>query len=415
MLRSRPPPRGRLRLLTAGTLAEQHCPDGSHYSGTGGSNLQILNVQTNDTGGYFAIATNIGGSATSSVATVSVLLPPSITSQPANQAQTQGSSAVLLAAVAGSPPLSYEWLYNGNPLADGGQISGATTTTSPFRTFNLPTVAFMPCPSQIRSDLRQAARRYSPCSPLRRLLCKPTNQITLQGSNVLLSTAAIGSQPIGYRWFFTNAPLSDDTRISGSGTASLVITNAQTNDAGGYFVIATNAYGAATSSIANLSILLPVVIAQQPSNQTWAVGSTFALNVAADGTGPFGYQWYFNNAPLTDNTRISGSTTSSLTVSNAQTSDTGSYKAVVTNLLSSATSATASVSVLVPPRHHFAAERPINAAGLSRDLQRFRFRHIPARVSMAVERNKPTRRYKPQLYKSFRRNHGLWRLSTRSD
>ncbi|EEF60886.1 immunoglobulin domain-containing protein [Pedosphaera parvula] len=323
--------------------------DGSHYSGTGSSTLQILNVQTNDTGGYFAVATNIGGAATSFVASVTVLLPPSITSQPANQMQTQGSTASFMAAAAGSPPFSYQWLYNGNPLTDGGQISGATTTNLTISNLQFANggnyALFVTNPVGVATSTAATLTVFAPPA----IVQQPTTQIILQGSNVLFSTAATGTQPIGYKWFFNNVPLTDNPHITGSGTASLAINAAQTNDAGNYFVIATNAYGAATSSIANLSIVMPVVITQQPSNQIVAVGSNFALSVTANGTGPLGYQWYLNNVPLTDNTRISGSATSSLTVSNAQTSDSGNYTAVVTNLLSAATSSVASVSVLTPP------------------------------------------------------------------
>ncbi|HEX7577315.1 MAG TPA: immunoglobulin domain-containing protein, partial [Verrucomicrobiae bacterium] len=123
----------------------------------------------------------------------------------------------------------------------------------------------------------------------------------------------------------------------------------QTNDAIGYWLVASNTAGSATSSVVSLTVVLPMVITQQPSNQTLAVGSMLALTTAAEGSEPFGYQWYFNNLPLTDNSRITGSATSSLSISNAQTSDTGNYTFVVTNLLTAATSSVATVKVLVPP------------------------------------------------------------------
>jgi hypothetical protein len=62
----------------------------------------------------------------------------------------------------------------------------------------------------------------------------------------------------------------------------------QTNDTVNYWLIASNAAGSATSSVVNLTVVLPVVITQQPSNQTLAVGSMFGLNTAVTGSGPFG-------------------------------------------------------------------------------------------------------------------------------
>src|SRR5207245_1928850 len=41
---------------------------------------------------------------------------PTITSQPANQTVYEGSSATFNVAAAGSPPLRYQWLFNGAPL-----------------------------------------------------------------------------------------------------------------------------------------------------------------------------------------------------------------------------------------------------------------------------------------------------------
>src|SRR5208283_4626488 len=81
--------------------------DGPHYYGSAGTSLQIFNVQTNDTGNYFVIATNVGGAATSLVAAITVMVSPAITMQPASQSVVQGSNALFTAAVSGDAPLGY--------------------------------------------------------------------------------------------------------------------------------------------------------------------------------------------------------------------------------------------------------------------------------------------------------------------
>lgn len=55
--------------------------------------------------------------------------PSLISSPPAQQATCAGRTVVLTAVPAGSLPLTLQWLFNGQPLADGGRISGATTPT----------------------------------------------------------------------------------------------------------------------------------------------------------------------------------------------------------------------------------------------------------------------------------------------
>jgi hypothetical protein len=81
------------------------------------------NVQLADAGNYFVIATNIAGATTSAVATLTVLVPPSITLQPQSQTVTESNNAVFTVVAAGSPPLAYQWQLNGT------NISGATNST----------------------------------------------------------------------------------------------------------------------------------------------------------------------------------------------------------------------------------------------------------------------------------------------
>ena len=96
--------------------------DGGNVSGSGTTNLVLSNVGTSDAAGYAAVASNAGGSATSAVATLTVVLPPAITTQPASQNVLYGAPATLSVAATGIG-LNYQRYLNGSP------ISGATTST----------------------------------------------------------------------------------------------------------------------------------------------------------------------------------------------------------------------------------------------------------------------------------------------
>ena len=85
----------------------------------------------------------------------------------------------------------------------------------------------------------------------------------------------------------------------------------------------------------------PPVILTQPVSQTVATGSNVTFTVGAGGKAPLAYQWYFNT-----NTLLSGQTGTSLTLSNVQPNNAGSYRVVVTNLFGSVTSAVATLTVL---------------------------------------------------------------------
>lgn len=92
--------------------------------------------------------------------------------------------------------------------------------------------------------------------------------------------------------------------------------------------------------------LLPPQITLQPTNQTVWTGQTAFFAVAASGSAPLGYQWFFNGAPL------DGAVFATLTITTAQPAQAGDYFAVVSNPAGSATSQVATLAVsnlLLPP------------------------------------------------------------------
>jgi hypothetical protein len=54
---------------------------------------------------------------------------PSFTSQPASQTVNSGQSVAFSVATTGTPAPTYQWFLNGTALADGGGISGSSTST----------------------------------------------------------------------------------------------------------------------------------------------------------------------------------------------------------------------------------------------------------------------------------------------
>jgi hypothetical protein len=60
---------------------------------------------------------------------LTVIAPPTIVGQPANQTVLDGAIATFTVAVNGGQPISYQWQVNSNNLADGGHIYGSGTAT----------------------------------------------------------------------------------------------------------------------------------------------------------------------------------------------------------------------------------------------------------------------------------------------
>ena len=161
---------------------------------------------------------------------------------------------------------------------------------------------------------------------------QPASQTANSGANVTFSVAASGS-PLSYQWTF-NA-----TNIAGATTSDYTSYNVQTNDAGNYAAVVTNAYGTVTSSNAVLTVIPAPSITTQPANQAVARGATATFSVVAIGAAPLGYQWYFNSIAVAGATDTSYGKT-------AQLADDGSsYYCIVTNAYGTATSSTATLTL----------------------------------------------------------------------
>src|SRR6266498_2659735 len=166
---------------------------------------------------------------------------------------------------------------------------------------------------------------------------QPQNQTAIAGTNATFTVGATGAQPLSYQWrsyanptTFTNIPFATE--------AILVLANVQPTTRR-FGVVVTDASGmsATSSPLVTLTVL---GIASQPGDQIVDVGATATFTVAATGT-PLAYQWRFNGANLT------GKTTNSLVLANAQLTNAGNYSVVVTYALGSVTSRVALLSFTV--------------------------------------------------------------------
>lgn len=90
------------------------------------------------------------------------------------------------------------------------------------------------------------------------------------------------------------------------------------------------------------------VITSQPQNQTVNQGGTATFSVSATGSG-LSYQWKKGTTTLTDGGNISGATSATLTINNAQPADAGSYTVTVSNGGGNTPSDPASLTVRTAP------------------------------------------------------------------
>jgi hypothetical protein len=108
-----------------GTLLYQWYFNGGSLPNATNTTLALTNVSSANDGPYFVVVNNSSGSITSSVATLSVRIPPMITVQPSAVVVNPGSNATFTVTATGTGPLLYQWRFNGNTIAGATNSSFA--------------------------------------------------------------------------------------------------------------------------------------------------------------------------------------------------------------------------------------------------------------------------------------------------
>jgi hypothetical protein len=165
---------------------------------------------------------------------------------------------------------------------------------------------------------------------------QPRSQSVDAGTNVLLEAQADGLTQLSYQWQLNG------TNLPGATSPTLTVPSAQAADSGEYTLVVTNTLGLINSRPAILTVLEPLRLLTQPLGQIVAPGTTVTLSVVVSGHPPPIYQWRLNGVP------IPGGIYPTLTISNAQPTNGGSYQVAVANIGGAISSDVASVVVTSP-------------------------------------------------------------------
>jgi hypothetical protein len=317
---------------------------GTNLPGATGAKLSLTSITLDMAGSYTAVASNSIGVITSAAGTLTVLTsnqPPQIIAHPADLTRTNGGRAVFGVGASSLTPVSYQWLH------DGALLAGATNVTL-LRT-NLTTLH-----AGLYSVLASNSSGTTMSSPATLYIqgpggtiapvitSQPTNQTVLAGLAAQFEVTAGGTQPLVYQWQFNG------TNLPADGNASvLTLTNVQLPQAGPYRVIVSNVAGVVTSAVATLTVqTVAPFITGHPTNLTVIEGQNAQFAVAAGGTDPLAYQWFFNQTNA-----LAGANGSTLTLTNVQPSHAGSYSVLVTNAVGAVTSAPALLQLQGMPNY----------------------------------------------------------------
>ncbi|MGA2865983.1 MAG: immunoglobulin domain-containing protein [Verrucomicrobiota bacterium] len=108
---------------SAAPLSYQWRHNGTPIPGATASACTIDDVQPASAGAYSVVVSSFVGDVISADAPLTVNLPPAISGQPQDLTLAPGDTAAFSVRALGDPPLSYQWSFNGTPIA-GATASG---------------------------------------------------------------------------------------------------------------------------------------------------------------------------------------------------------------------------------------------------------------------------------------------------
>jgi hypothetical protein len=249
----------------APTVQWQVSTNGTTWSDIAGatSTTYSFTTQSTDNGKqYRAVFTNFLGSATSSAATLTLNIAPTVTTQPVNQTVNAGQTATFSAAASGNPVPTVQWQVSTNGTT-WSNISGATSTTYSFTAQagdngKQYRAVFTNAAGSVNSNAATLTVNSAPA-----VTTQPSNQLLISGQTATFTAAASGNPVPTVQWqVSTNGTTWSD--IAGATSATYSFTAQAADNGKQYRAVFTNSRGSATSSAALLRIgnlvFLPIVV-----------------------------------------------------------------------------------------------------------------------------------------------------------
>jgi len=242
---------------------------GTNLAGATNNLLVVTNVQPSDAGTYAVGVSNAYGMVVSSNAVLTLGLPAVIVAQPTNVAVAVGGAAVLGVQAQGTEPLSYQWSLEGTNLVGATNSLLVLTNVQPTDAGSYAVEVSNAYGSE-QSSNAVVSVGLAPVIEL-----GPVTQTVRQGSTVTFTVTATGTEPLGYQWSVAGTNLLRATN------SALVLTNVQLSAAGSYAVVVSNAFGAASSSNATLSVYAVDHFTWDPIPSPSFVSQPFSVRIQA--------------------------------------------------------------------------------------------------------------------------------------
>lgn len=325
-----------MKVVASGTpLTYQWYKNGVAIPGKVTDTYSIASASAVDEGVYTVVVMGgCGDPDTSDKATIAVPSKPLFTTPLQGGFFCPGTTATISPDVTGTI-LAYQWYRGDDPIPGAHSrnltISGISTKDNGIYwvQVSVPGSELSGCPA-----ITNSARVYVGAYEAPVVKKQPTSLDACAGSDQRLVVEADGTD-LTYQWFLNG------TAIPNSNNYSLALNNVTAAQAGDYTVQVTGACGFfASSNVASVHVYSSPSITAPPQSTSVRVGETITLSIEASNAQ--NVIWMHNEK------EISRGTATTLTITNAQPTDAGYYRALVENACGGATSRSALVGVIDP-------------------------------------------------------------------
>lgn len=342
-------------ISNAGKIHYQWQINGQDIPDSTRSELIIYNVTRNSEAFFRCIITGNSGTDTvfSDRIQLMVINNTEILRDPKTRYVLQGQAAEFEVLAEASPPTGsnqviYRWFRNGQLLSNSQRIAGATTSLLTIFNVQLSDVDsnyYAIVDGACGSD---TSARFSLLMPGAAFDRQP-NDTSICGGDTVQITASVKTgipgQELRYEWQRNLIPLTEGTKYSGSGTATLTIKNVTPADTGSDYrlkvvVVATGAILFSDDVYVRLNA--PTAITKAPTDAFACEGKPYTFTVTATGVGLV-YQWQRND------TNIAGANTASYTIPSVTKAALGRYRVVVTGVCGTVTSGVGNLTLKAQP------------------------------------------------------------------
>lgn len=287
-----------------------------------GNTLSFAAAKKVDEATYSCRVYNGGGSVNCSSFTLTVNTPLAITQQPQNQNTYEGGSATFTVQASGEPTPTVRWYFGDTLVGTGNTLSLSNVRSDQaglYRCVVSNSSGSVDC-NPVTLTVSQSVK----------ILGQPGNTTINENNPLTLTMTAVG-EGLSYDWSRNGVSL-------GVNSATLSFASIKSSDEGTYSCRIWNSNSSANCNSFTITVNQGVRITSQPTAINAFEDANVSLRVTATGKPAPSVDWYRGDTLVRSNS-------TSLTFSNLQMNDAGTYRCVVRNSVNSVNCNSVTVSV----------------------------------------------------------------------